>query len=385
VNPDSCKVAPGEVVVLWMVYLEAYQARFNGGKGMSVSDFRAHWNIPEDVKVIAVDANGNTKNGGHSQNFNVKNSAVGTYGIVKQNEELNDACNVEKGPLVNEPYWESEHLICWATVDFTDMLLDGSKDNVSYNFTWDIAGYAACDQAYTYYLDENYVYDARRCFLLTMYDETTAGRLNPIQKMTLGVELAAGESFMFDTAITYYPLLDDGIEGFKINGKLYKDNSTFEAPAAGLYTFDFFFEGDEEATDPPVEYTVSFEICGYPSEQPAPVTVAEGTCITAPNVDLPEDGSRFDGWYTSEDCNADSKFDFATPITDNMTLYAVLIPMETATEVPTEDPTGAATEAPTAAPSETETPAGGCGSVLALAILPYLMGGAILTLKKRKD
>ena len=73
------------------------------------------------------------------------------------------------------------------------------------------------------------------------------------------------------------------------------------------------------------------------------------------------------------------------PLPACMTLYAVLIPMETATEVPTEDPTGAPTEAPTAAPSETETPAGGCGSVLALAILPCLMGGTILTLKKRKD
>ena len=101
VNPDTCTVAPGEVVVLWMVYLEAYQARFNGGKGVSMADFRAHWSIPEDVKVIAVDANGNTKNGGHSKNFNVKNSAVGTYGIALQSEELNAAAAKEAGAVVD--------------------------------------------------------------------------------------------------------------------------------------------------------------------------------------------------------------------------------------------------------------------------------------------
>ena len=384
-NPDTCMVAPGEVVVLWMVYLEAYQARFNDGKGMSVADFRAHWDIPEGVKVIAVDANGNTKNGGHTKNFNVKNSAVGTYGVAKQSAELEAACNVADGATVTGAYWESQHMVSWATVDFTDMLMDGSMANVTYNFTWDFAGYGTRDQACTYYINEDYVYDARRCYLVTMYDVPTAGTLNPIQKMTLGVELAEGESFLLDAAIMYYPFLEEHIEGFKINGKFYNDNATFEAPAAGLYTFDFFFEGDEEATEPPVEYTVSFKINGYPFEQPATVTVTEGSCIEAPNVDLPDDGSRFDGWYTSEDCNADSKFDFATPIAENMTLYAILIPMETATEIPTEDPTEAPTETPTAAPSETEAPAGGCGSVLALAILPCLLSGAVLTLKKRED
>ena len=382
VNPDTCLVAPGEVVVLWMVYLEAYQARFNNGKGMSVADFRAHWDIPEGVKVIAVDGNGNTKNGGHTKNFNVKNSAVGTYGIAKQSAELDAACNVKDGPMVDGAYWESEHMVCWATVDFTDMLMDGSVANVTYNFTWDFAGYCTKDQAYTYHKDENYVYDTRRCYLVTMYDEPTAGTLNPIQKMTLGLELAAGESFMLDTAIIYYPILDTDIDGFKINGKFFKDNSTFTAETAGVYTFDFFFEGDVEETDPPVEYTVSFEINGYPFDQPVPVTVVDGACIEAPSLNLPDDGSRFDGWYTSADCSAESKFDFSTPITENITLYAVLIPMET---TPTETVTEAPTEAPTAAPTETEAPTGGCGSVLALAILPCLLCGVILTLKKREN
>ena len=382
-NPDTCTVAPGEVVVLWMMYLEAYQGRFNDGKGMSMADFRAHWNIPDDVKVIAVDANGNTKNGGNGKNFNVKNSEVGTYGIAKQSPELEAAANAADAAGLDGNYWESEHLVCWATVDFTDMLLNSTVANVTYNFTWDFAGYAAKDQAYTYYKDVDYVYDARRCFLVTMYDEPTAGALNVAQKMTLGVELAEGESIMLDSGIMYYPLLDENIDGFKINGKFYKDDSTFTAPAAGVYTFDFFFEGDEEATDPPVEYTVSFEISGYPFDQPAPVTVTEGSCIEAPAPDLPDDGSRFDGWYTSADCNAESKFDFSTPITESITLYATLIPADTTIEAPTESPAvtddNVVTEAPTAAP------AGGCGSMLALAVLPWLAVGFVLTAKKRED
>ena len=332
-NPDTCLVAPGEVVVLWMMYLEAYQGRFNDGKGMSVADFRAHWNIPEDVKVIAVDANGNTKNGGYSQNFNVKNSAVGTYGIAKQSAELEAACNVKDAPGLDGNYWESEHLICWATVDFTDMLLDGSVANVTYNFTYDFAGYAAQDQAYTYYLDDNYVYDARRCFLLTMYDEATAGTLNPIQKMTLGVALAEGESFMLDTAIMYYPLLDANIDGFKINGKFVKDNATFTAETAGVYTFDFFFEGDMEETEAPTE---------APTEEATEAPTEEDTTVS----------------------------------TDT--------PTETTIEAPTEAPAvtddnAVTTEAPTAAP------AGGCGSVMALAILPCLAAGFVLTAKKKED
>ena len=382
-NPDTCTVAPGEVVVLWMMYLEAYQGRFNDGKGMSMADFRAHWSIPEGVKVIAVDANGNTKNGGNGKNFNVKNSEVGTYGIAKQSPELEAAANAADAAGLDGNYWESEHLVCWATVDFTDMLLNNTVANVTYNFTWDFAGYAAKDQAYTYYKDVDYVYDARRCFLLTMYDEATAGSLNVAQKMTLGVELSEGESIMLDSAIMYYPLLDESIDGFKINGKFYKDDSTFTAETTGIYTFDFFFEGDEEATDPPVEYTVSFEINGYPFEQPA-VTVTEGACIEVPTVDMPEDGSRLDGWYTSADCNAESKFDFSTPITESITLYAVLTPAETVTEAPTETPDETPNETPTTAP-ETDAPAGGCGSVLALAVLPCLAVGFVLTAKKRED
>jgi hypothetical protein len=194
--------------------------------------------------------------------------------------------------------------------------------------------------------------------------------------MTVGVELSEGESFTFDGGTIYDPMLEKDILGYKIGGRFYKDGETFTAPAPGLYTYDFFFEGDEED-----KYTVSFEIDGYPFEQPADVTVTVGSCIEAPTVELPDDGSHFDGWYTSSDCNADSKFDFSTPITENMTLYAVLIPAETVTEAPTEVPTETPTEAPTEVP--TEAPKGGCGSVMGLSLLPCL--SCVLFFRKKRE
>ncbi|MBE6559151.1 MAG: hypothetical protein E7661_09130 [Ruminococcaceae bacterium] len=72
-------------------------------------------------------------------------------------------------------------------------------------------------------------------------------------------------------------------------------------------------------------FTVSFYISGaFVPSQPEPQTVEEGGYITVLSVNRPEDGSSFDGWYTSPTCEADSKFDFSTPITKDMTLYGWL-------------------------------------------------------------
>ena len=367
VNPDTCVVAPGEVVVLWMMYLEAYQARFNDGKGMSMDDFRAHWNIPEGVKVIAVDANGNTKNGGHSMNFNVKNSAVGTYGIAYRSEELEAACNVKDGGGINGNYWESEHLVCWVTVDFTDVLLDGSMDNVTYNFTWDFAGYAATDENYTYIYGEAYTYDARRGYMLTMYDEATAGSLNPIQKMTLGVELEEGESFYLDSLLMYFPGTEIRIKGYKINGQFYKDNTTFTAETAGLYTFDYFFEGDE-LTEAPTE-TETEEVTEVPEE-----TLPETEEVTEEITEAPVETEE----ATVEETRPVVEETTAEAVTESVTDAAT----ENVTDAATETVTEVATEAATA--QETEAAAGGCGAVLTLAILPCLAAAAWIA-RKRED
>lgn len=247
VNPDTCIVAPGEVVVLWIVYYEAYLAVFNDGKGMSMDDFRAHWGIPADVKVIAVDGNGNTNNGGNAKNFNVVNSGCGTYGIVLQNEAMEQTANAADGVFTGA-YTQNADFACWASLDYENVVLFGDLINLTMNFTWDYNGYAIKDQFVTDVASEEYTYDARRSYLLSAGDTPTPGSLNTLQKMTLGVALGAGESYAFCDEYMYWPMLGEKMLGFKINGELYEGEATFTAAAAGVYELDYFFENDLNAT-----------------------------------------------------------------------------------------------------------------------------------------
>ena len=109
-----------------------------------------------------------------------------------------------------------------------------------------------------------------------------------------------------------------------------------EAPSGSATT-------TEASTDATEAYTITFVISdpdGY-YKSPEPVTVAAGECVAEPTIDMLEDGSRFDGWYTSTERTEASRFDFSTPITSDLTLYAVRIPFES--------------EAPTVAETEPET------------------------------
>ena len=87
----------------------------------------------------------------------------------------------------------------------------------------------------------------------------------------------------------------------------------------------------EAPTEVPTEtpavktFTVTFHVDGNSiPNQPAPQVVEAGGLATRPTVNQPEDGSQLDGWYTSSSFNADTKFDFSTPITEDLTLYAWL-------------------------------------------------------------
>ena len=264
VNPDTCIVAPGEVVVLWIVYYEAYLAVFNDGKGMAMDDFRAHWGIPADVKVIAVDGNGNTANGGNAKNFNVVNSGCGTYGIVLQNEAMEQTANAEEG-VFEGAYTRNADFACWVSLDYENLIIFGELINLTMNFTWDYKGYAIKDQFVTDVASEEYTYDARRSYLLSAGDTPTPGSLNTLQKMTLGVALEAGESYAFCDEYMYWPMLGEKTLGFKINGELYEGEVTFIAPEAGIYELDFYFERDLYTTEE------------LPTEAPEQTTEAEST------------------------------------------------------------------------------------------------------------
>lgn len=82
VNPDEFVMDVGEVVVVWCIYADAIKSN------ASMEEFRAFWNIPDNVRSIAWDGNGDTKQGGNDKNFNLKNSATGTYGIYKISSQI---------------------------------------------------------------------------------------------------------------------------------------------------------------------------------------------------------------------------------------------------------------------------------------------------------
>ena len=138
----------------------------------------------------------------------------------------------------------------------------------------------------------------------------------------------------------------------------------------------------EPPTEAPAQYTVSFEISDPDNfySDPAPVTVTEGESVAEPVIDRVEDGSHFDAWYTSPERTADSKFDFSTPITGDLTLYAARIPATEPETVPATEP-----DAPTEAPESDILLKDGCGSVMAFSALAVLALGAVLCIKRRED
>ena len=73
-----------------------------------------------------------------------------------------------------------------------------------------------------------------------------------------------------------------------------------------------------KAIETPVVYTITFNSNGGTSV--APKDINAGEKLTEPTPAPTKDGFTFDGWY--EDSTFSKKFDFNTPITDSMTLYA---------------------------------------------------------------
>lgn len=326
VNPDTCMVEPGEVVVIWSLYCEPYYAMWNDGKGMSINDFRTFWNIPENVKVIAWDGNSYTVNdkgegrGGHEKNFNIKNSGTGTYGIALYSEAVQVA-NALEADSTNKndyqyqvAYTECPELAAWATVDFSQF--GGSTmANMTYTYIPDLTGIGAELYGYTA--------DARRMMLAEVYADATPGVLTPFQKMVLGVELDKGD--VVDFSLLYYPMFNDKVfEGWKVNGTLYTENQTFTADAAGLYTLEYSY------VDPA-------------STTPANTEKKDETTTTVKNED------------------------------------DVTTPEDTGTAAPTGTTTAPAdNNTTTATPSE-----GGCGSVVALGLMACLIPAAVIVCRKK--
>ncbi len=264
-NPRTCEVAPGECVVIWMPYYEAYLSTFNDGQGMTMANFRAFHGIPDDVKVIIADANSDTANGGNAHNFNVKNSACGTYGIAKYSDELNLACNTAKegggqaDGLKTEGYSKYEGMIAWASVDLNGKYQTGLNDTKYFNLVPDIDWINA--EAY------GWEWSGGRTVILESDAIATPGSLTDQQKLFICPEtLQPGTKINFMSSNTlgviYAPEQRSGdtrnsFKGYNINGTVYELTTEFTVPAEGItsFSYEYVVEKITLPTDEPYEPT----------------------------------------------------------------------------------------------------------------------------------
>ena len=135
----------------------------------------------------------------------------------------------------------------------------------------------------------------------------------------------------------------DPAEGYEIDSievtdgsgeKIELSNAAFRMPASDVTVTATFKKAA-------VIYTVKFETNGGMPE-PAEQKIEEGKKADKP-ADPAKEGYKFVDWYTEAECI--NRFDFATPISQNITLYARYVPVETQTYTVTFDSNGG-TEVP---------------------------------------
>jgi hypothetical protein len=118
VNPDTALLQPGKTAFIWFYSGDTYNA--NGIN--NIQQFRDFWDLADDVIVITIDAN--TGAGG---NFNIKNSATGTYMICNFKGSSIGAFAADKvlAPNADQVNYTVDagidtlaEVICYITVNF---------------------------------------------------------------------------------------------------------------------------------------------------------------------------------------------------------------------------------------------------------------------------
>ena len=114
------------------------------------------------------------------------------------------------------------------------------------------------------------------------------------------------------------PAVSPKAEGFKFAG-WYK-----EAECENHFDFNSPVMADTEVyakwvAEDVVTFTVTFDLNGKPGTAPSAQTVEKDKTATEPGIPVAE-GFTFNGWYTEAACK--TKYDFATPVTVDITLYA---------------------------------------------------------------
>ena len=71
------------------------------------------------------------------------------------------------------------------------------------------------------------------------------------------------------------------------------------------------------------KHTVHFDLNGGTGSSPKDQNVVEGECASSPEIyNMTLKGYLFGGWYTTKYCLSNQKYDFKTPVTEDITLYA---------------------------------------------------------------
>lgn len=117
-NADTAVLEPGKTAFIWFYSGDTYKA--NGIN--SIQQFRDFWNLADDIIVIAIDANT-----GADGNFNIKNSATGTYMICNFKNSAISAFAADKvlAPNAAQVNYTADggidtlaEVICYITVNF---------------------------------------------------------------------------------------------------------------------------------------------------------------------------------------------------------------------------------------------------------------------------
>ena len=83
-------------------------------------------------------------------------------------------------------------------------------------------------------------------------------------------------------------------------------------------------------------YNVIFNLNGHGEQAPPPLYIEKGKTAAKPADPVDNDGWTFGGWYTDEACT--SAYDFTTPVTTDITLYAKWRKIYVPGPVPTHSP-----------------------------------------------
>ena len=284
-NPETCLVQPGEIVILWSMFPEAVYANWNDGRGMQIEDFRAFWGVPDDIKIICWDGNSSTAMAGQEKNFNIKNSGSALYGICLKDENVNKTANATR--VFSRPFKKYDGIKGWSVLSFS-FLNCPSAANCTFEYALDVMGLGSKELGLSS--------DMRRSMMVGAYSQASPGTLSVTQRLMMGLELKEGES-LFINDIYASQIKEYGtFKGLTIDGKFYGIMNTFRVPADGVYSLEINYESQNiaypyvtvlTAAEQPEDTTVTADTTASPTETTAspvieaPVTEApkaEGGC-----------------------------------------------------------------------------------------------------------